>query len=203
MNNYKSITDFVETINAGYQYLDVALLNAGISNRVYTISPEGWEETLQVNTISTTLLGLLLLPKLRVPKRDQGNAHMIIVSSGLHAGVTANDIDPRAQNVLKACNEPARFETAMGGNRQYAVSKLLIMFAVKKLAALATSPGGEPQVLVTSCCPGAAITGRSSRYNLFLSGFLSKSSVGALCRRIEMLTPEIDNRARTSVQSLV
>lgn len=28
------------------------------------------------------------------------------------------------------------------------------MYALKPLAALATSPGGTPEVIVTSCCPG-------------------------------------------------
>ena len=166
MNSYKSISEFTETINTRYQTLDVALLNAGISNRLYSVSPEGWEETLQVNTISTTLLGLLLLPKLRASKRDQSSVHMVIVSSGLHKGVTAQEIGAGSENVLAACNDSeSRFASVGGGQRQYAISKLLIMFVVKQLAALGTSPGGKPEVLVTSCCPGACITDLGRQYN--------------------------------------
>lgn len=166
MNSYTSIMEFANCVNSRCKYLDVALLNAGISNRLYTVSPGGWEETLQVNTISTTLLALLLLPKLRASKRDQDDVHMVIVSSGFHAGVTAEEISVGSEDILAACNDcEARFAAAGGGNRQYAISKLLIMFVVKDLAALATSRGGEPQVLVTSCCPGACITDLGRQYN--------------------------------------
>lgn len=165
MNSYKSIMDFAKTIDTECQYLDVALLNAGISNRLYAVSPEGWEETLQVNTISTALLGLLLLPKLRASKRNQRDTHMVIVSSEVHAGVTAENLGAGSENVLKACNDAADRFTAGGGQGQYAISKALKMYVVKQLAALATTLAGEPQVLVTACCPGACITDLGRQYD--------------------------------------
>ena len=166
MNSYKSIKEFVDTISTKYEYLDVALLNAGISNRLYSTSPEGWEETLQVNTLSTALLALLLLPKLRASRRDQGDAHLVIVSSGLHGGVTGKEISAGSENILASCNDSeARFAAAGGGTRQYAISKLLVMFVVKEIAALGTTAGGEPVVLVTACCPGACITDLGRQYN--------------------------------------
>ena len=165
MNNYKSITDFSESINTNYQYLHVALLNAGISNRLYAVSPEGWEETLQVNTISTALLALLLLPKLKASKRDQRDIHMVIVSSEVHAGVTAENLGAGSRNVLEACNNAADRFAAGGGQGQYAISKVLKMYVVKELATLAINSGGEPQVLVTACCPGACITDLGRQYN--------------------------------------
>ena len=165
MNSYKSIKEFVDTISTKYDDLHVALLNAGISNRLYSISPEGWEETLQVNTLSTTLLALLLLPKLRASRRNQDDVHMVIVSSGLHAGVTAKEIDASSENILAACNDSEARFAAGSGVRQYAISKLLVMFVVKELAALGTTAGGEPAVLVTTCCPGACITDLGRQYN--------------------------------------
>ena len=165
MNSYKSIKEFVDTVSTKYDDLHVALLNAGISNRLYSISPEGWEETLQVNTLSTTLLALLLLPKLRASRRNQDDVHMVIVSSGLHAGVTGKEIDAGSENILAACNDSEARFAAGGGVRQYAISKLLIMFVVKELAALGTTAGGEPAILVTTCCPGACITDLGRQYN--------------------------------------
>ena len=168
MNSYDSIKNFAEIINSRYQCLDVALLNAGVSNRLYSVSPEGWEETLQVNTISTALLALLLLPKLRASKRDENYPHMVIVSSGLYTGVTANELGVESgtpKDILKGCNDSADRFAAGYGMRQYSISKLLVMFVVRELAALSTTPGGEPEVLVTSCCPGACVTDLGRQYN--------------------------------------
>ena len=165
MNSYKSIKEFADAISTKYNYLDVALLNAGISNRLYSISPEGWEETLQVNTLSTTLLALLLLPKMRASRRDHGDVHMVVVSSELHAGVTAKEISAGSENILAACNDSEARFAAGGGNRQYSISKLLVMFVVKEIAALGTTAGGEPEVPVTACCPGACITDLGRQYN--------------------------------------
>lgn len=168
MNSYDSIKKFAKTIDSRYQNLDVALLNAGISNRLYSVSPEGWEETLQVNTISTALLALLLLPKLRASKRDERDSHMVIVSSGLYAGVTAEELgigSESPRNILKSLHDSEDRFAAGNGMRQYSISKLLVMFVVRELAALATTPGGEPEVLVTSCCPGACITDLGRQYN--------------------------------------
>ena len=168
MNSYGGIRSFAEIINSQYQNLDVALLNAGISNRLYSVSPEGWEETLQVNTISTALLALLLLPKLRASKRNESDPHMVIVSSGLYTSVTAEElgVGPEPpENILKGLSDSADRFAAGKGMRQYSISKLLAMFIVRELAALATTPGGEPEVLVTSCCPGACVTDLGRQYN--------------------------------------
>ena len=162
MNSYDSVKSFASHVCSRYQALDVALLNAGISNRTYSVSPEGWEETLQVNTLSTSLLALLLLPKLRVSERDYGPTHMVIVSSSLYSGIKREELSLEPRNVLKACSDSAN---NFAGQRQYAKSKLFIMYAVKELAALATTSGGEPQVIVTSCCPGACVTNLGRQYN--------------------------------------
>ena len=172
LNSYKSVTDFAKLVDARYRDLDVVILNAGISNRVYAVSPEGWEETLQVNTLSTFLLALFLLPKMRASKRGPANAHMVIVSSQLYTSVTAEEISAGSENILKACSDSeGRFAAATGGNRQYSISKLLLMFAMKKLASSVMSPGDEPQVLVTACCPGAALTDLGRQYNRWYERF--------------------------------
>ena len=68
MDNFQSVKSFAERVESELERLDVALLNAGVVSRTFKLSPEGWEETLQVNVLATALLALLLLPKLRASK---------------------------------------------------------------------------------------------------------------------------------------
>ena len=134
--------------------LDVAVLNAGVHMPAYEPSPYGWEETLQVNMLSTALLAILLLPKLRASRRDgEAPPALEIVGSGSHKRTS---IPPEkrtaAGGVLRAYNDRATYASYM----QYGVSKVLVQLLVQKLAELTRRPGtsGEPDVLVLAVCPG-------------------------------------------------
>ncbi len=163
MNSYASIVAFVERINADFERIDVAVLNAGLLNRIYCKSPEGWEETLQVNTISTALLALLLLPKLRAAKSGSwGLANLVVVSSGNHTRVKRSSLPSSSENVLRACNANTG---TYNGQLQYNVSKVFVMYVFRALSALATSQNGEPQVLVTACCPGFCVSDLARPYD--------------------------------------
>ncbi|TID18581.1 short-chain dehydrogenase [Venturia nashicola] len=78
MLSYLSIKTFAAKANKSLERLDIVVLNAGIMPPAPSVNPYsfrrksgyktsqyGWEETLQVNTLSTVYLALLLLPKLR------------------------------------------------------------------------------------------------------------------------------------------
>ena len=62
MNSYDSIRNFTKRASS-LDHIDVAVLNAGVYKVTYEESRYGWEETLQVNVLSTALIGLLLLQK--------------------------------------------------------------------------------------------------------------------------------------------
>ncbi|MCJ1259414.1 hypothetical protein MMC24_007251 [Lignoscripta atroalba] len=116
-------------------------------------------KTLQVNTLSTALLGLLMLPKLRASRQTSSTAaygnllHLVIISSGWHELSKRSEL-PTMDNILEGVN--AEFRGPFHGQHQYGLSKVLVMFAMKQLAALSTSPTGGPSVFVTACCPGAS-----------------------------------------------
>ena len=77
----------------------------------------------QVNTVSTALLGALLLPKLKASKSQEFTPVLELVSSGNHYYV---DIDPkiRAQDdVLEAASHPYSYSPFA----QYDLSKLFLM----------------------------------------------------------------------------
>ena len=76
MDSFQSVKSFADRVGSELERLDVALLNAGLISRTFKLSPEDWEETLQVNVLATALLALLLLPKLRASKTPGSTPHL-------------------------------------------------------------------------------------------------------------------------------
>lgn len=149
MNSFSSVKAFAARVNREVERLDVASLNAGVAVRKYEKSLEGWEETLQVNTLSTALLASLLMPKLQATGTDEEPAHMALTSSMLHAMVEPAWVNTDG-SILDRLNSRDGFSMA----RQYNSSKLFIEYIVKEIAALVTEPSGKVKVIVTSLCPG-------------------------------------------------
>lgn len=158
MNSFASVKQFADRVNSELPKLDVALLNAGVIQPGYIASPEGWEEMLQVNTLSTVLLGLLLLPKLQETRRNGTQSSDVpclsFVSSGTHkmVDVTSFRKGRESEHVLRYLNDKSNFP----GRQQYGNTKLLLEYAKTSIADLASvrSPDGQVNVIVNSSCPG-------------------------------------------------
>jgi len=145
MSDYESIKAFAKRVDT-LDHLDVAVLNAGIYSVAYEQSKYGWENTLQTNTLSTVLLGLLLLPKLRSSKGTSiDKAVLEIVGSGRHEVAQITPDHDGSENLLESFNHKDDFS----GSRQYQMSKLFVQYAMKRIAKLAVD-----DVIVTSVCPG-------------------------------------------------
>lgn len=153
MDHFESVKTFAARIETELPRLDIAVLNAGVQTAKYTVSPEGWEETLQVNTLSTALLAILLLRKLEQSKSPASMPHLHIVGSTRHWAVQASDIYGQP-NLLQKFNSPKDFNHF----KSYDISKLLIMYVVRELAARKTAEAGEPSIVINSSCPGAVQT---------------------------------------------
>ena len=171
MDSYESIKTFANRV-AALDNLDVAILNAGVFMVDYRTSSYGWEETLQVNVLSSTLLALLLLPKLRQSHLDPV---LEFVNSGRHRVVTANSLESRLQssNLLAAYNAADSFSS----NGQYAISKLLQMYVMQTLARWMRPEGvaeARPRVLVMAVCPGACRSQLSRGYEGFWINILRR-----------------------------
>lgn len=152
MNSYDSITDFT-TRASQLDRLDVAVLNAGVYCVNYHQSEYGWEETLQVNVLSTALLALLLLSKLRQTPSTSDNGRttrpvLELVSSRRHEAVTLSEEQKNAENLLEKFNEEATFRSSL----QYKFSKLCVMCILDVLA----SGTKSSEVVITAVCPGFA-----------------------------------------------
>jgi NAD(P)-dependent dehydrogenase (short-subunit alcohol dehydrogenase family) len=146
MSTLASTQAFAERVKAEVQTIDFVLLNAGLLNRNFKLGKEGYEETIQVNALSTALLGLLLLPWMK--EAGRGKAHLGVVTSGLHRSV-AIDEWPQG-DVLGYLSKEENWPR----KGMYASSKLLTQYVVNEIAKLAVGDEGKVEVIVNPICPG-------------------------------------------------
>lgn len=86
LSSYESVKGFC-TRASKLERLDAVVENAGIATPVFEMA-EGMESTITVNVISTFLMALLLLPKLRADAAKHNFApHLTIVASNAHEQV--------------------------------------------------------------------------------------------------------------------
>ena len=107
-DSFASIQTLTNRVNEKIARLDIALLNAGVSKAEFGLSSEGWEETIQVNLLSTVFLALLLIPKLQSSKTAQWRPRLSFVDSIGHKSVHKFK-GQDAPNVLEALNKPHNF----------------------------------------------------------------------------------------------
>lgn len=144
MTSFESVVAFAKKAET-LDHLDVAVLNAGVRKAKYGQSAHGWEEDLQVNTLSTNLLGILLLPKLKASKQVTGRPAVLeFVNSGLHRSAMLGPEAQKASNIVEFYNQPQNFSEAS----QYKFTKLFLMHTARILSEK-VSPG---DVIITSIC---------------------------------------------------
>lgn len=168
MSNFASVKNFANRVNTELPRVDVALLNAGVWNRDYTKSSEGWEETLQINTLSTSLLALLLLPKLKESSTLSDPTHLSIVSSQQFVRAKAESLRTDGP-LLDHLNSEERFQ----GPKQYGISKLLLEYMIKTLATLVRNDDGTVHVIINTVSPGFCASSLGRQYNRFYERWLS------------------------------
>lgn len=180
MLSYESVVAFAKRANQ-LEQLDIVILNAGVRRTSYHVSGHGWEEDLQVNTLSTTLLAILLLPQLKAMKQRTGKAPILeFVNSGLHQNAVVPSAAREEPNVLAYYNNPDVFKE---GN-QYSYSKVFLMYGANQLASEISSE----DVIVTSVCPGWVFTdlgrdhyfpGIAVVFSIFIFLFMRSPAQGA------------------------
>ncbi|KAJ6581906.1 hypothetical protein B0H19DRAFT_929440 [Mycena capillaripes] len=156
MAEFRSVKQFAEKANSTLTRLDGAILNAGIHAGKWDVTPDGWEKTLQVNVLSTGLLGILLLPLLQSttrlppphPDASQTPPHLTFTGSG--ALFLANFPEKSATKILQALND----EEKSNHKDRYPTSKLLDLFLAREIAALPRAEG----VVVNVVDPGLCIS---------------------------------------------
>ena len=131
MSSFAGTLAFAERVKAEVKKLDVVLLNAGLFPTSFRLSQEGWEESIQVHVLSTSLLALELLPWLK--KLGGGKKHMSFVGSGNHRDLKIGKADGWPQeDVLGFWSQKENFVKL----KMYDVSKLMEQYVVNEIAKL-------------------------------------------------------------------
>jgi len=185
MARFESVKKFARRAET-LERLDGALLNAGINGCVWETTNDGWERMLQVNALSTGLLGLLLLPLLHVTAaRPDASPHLTITGSA--AMFFSSFPEKRAPNILQALNEPSK--SALGD--RYSVSKLFNLYTVREIARLPQALGVVVNVVEPGFCVSELM--REHHYNSFVTYIYSRigwsSAKGALNLLYAVLKP--------------
>lgn len=166
LSQFASVKAFADRVDREVGVLDIAVLNAGLWNRDYTLAVEegSWEETLQVNTLSTTLLALLLLPKLRDSvSHESGPAHLTVVSSQQFVRVKTGSLQTPSPEItlLQHLNDPQHY----AGPKQYGVSKLLLEYMLKRTADRVRHENGTVPVVINTVSPGLCASSLGRTYD--------------------------------------
>lgn len=110
LQSYDSVKAFVSQAN-GLERLDAILENAGIMSKYFKMVG-GFESVITTNVISTILLALLILPKLReTASRYNVQPHLSIVTSDLH--YLAKFPERNSPDIFDALNEEEGAQLSM------------------------------------------------------------------------------------------
>ncbi|KAI1425541.1 hypothetical protein F5Y12DRAFT_714030 [Xylaria sp. FL1777] len=208
MNRYDSVVGLVEEmkkIRPGKGGLDFVILNAGLIGTEFTTVDEGWEQNIQVNVLSTTLLALLLLQWMKAERANRSSpAHLSIVGSSSHIDT---DLEAWRKYIAQDGGVLAHYRDRKNfphPNVMYGVTKMMVHYAADELAKLAEGGDGRPEVIINTSCPGIVKTNLARNFTegsriftiaVFLfHGFLGKTAEnGARTLIATALTKENEN----------
>lgn len=109
MNSYDSVKAFAKRASK-LERLDVVLENAGIMSNHFKVV-EGYEVVITTNVISTFLLALLLLPKLKESSEKFNiKPRLTIVASDMH--ILAKFKERNAEDIFAALNDENSFDAS-------------------------------------------------------------------------------------------
>ncbi|KAK7954816.1 NAD(P)-binding protein [Apiospora saccharicola] len=142
LSSYRSVVELAERAK-GLDRLDLAVLNAGLYKLKEEFNPQtGFDEDVQVNYLSNSLLMVLLLPILQrttqPPAAPGGGGRLVLVSSD--TACWAKFEERHARPLLGAFRQKTP-GWSMG--ERYGTSKLLGQFFFRRLAARSGSGSGS------------------------------------------------------------
>jgi NAD(P)-dependent dehydrogenase (short-subunit alcohol dehydrogenase family) len=127
--------------------------NAGILTSKFTVAEDN-ESHITINVISATLLGLLVLPKLKETAHKFGVKTRLSFNGSNLQYIAKYKEGETSGSILDALSKK---EGADIGDR-YGVSKLLLLYTVRELAARSPLRSEEHKVIINYLTPGACDT---------------------------------------------
>ncbi|KAI1423484.1 short-chain dehydrogenase/reductase [Xylaria sp. FL1777] len=154
LSSFDSVQAFVQDINETVPELHVVQLCAGIMTPSFATSAEGYENAFQVNVLSTALMAILLLDKVKktaAAGSDDGYIPHITFLNSVATQDVLGEWIPEDQTLIQRINDPAKFDHVS----QYYLVKLAARYFIEGLAAHCSksSPGGETNIIVNCSCP--------------------------------------------------
>ncbi|KAF3038991.1 hypothetical protein E8E12_004364 [Didymella heteroderae] len=147
MSSYKSVLDFAARAEKKLERLDVALLSAGISAGKFEIFEQD-ESTITVNVVSTFLLALALLPKLKATSaRFNTRPNLTVVASDVHFVTQFKEKDVPEGQIFAKLSEPTN-----DMQERYFVSKMMEVLVVRAWAD--RKPASQIPVTINFVNPG-------------------------------------------------
>ncbi|GAA5926144.1 hypothetical protein JCM3775_005216 [Rhodotorula graminis] len=162
-SSFASVRSFAKELSESVPRLDFAVLNAGVANTQHIETKDGWSEDIQVNVISTGLLGVLLLPKLQETAKlpQPSGAQPANLKPQLH--LVASEVHwwlrPSTAKILVEASDAGRllettstpeYRKQVPYDEIYNTTKLLCILMARKIGGLSASQG----IQVTSSSPG-------------------------------------------------
>ncbi len=163
--------DFAARVNRRVPKLHVLQLVAGIAAKDFKRSPDGHELGLQINVLSTALMALLLLPKVRETAVAEGPSgfvpHISFVNSAAHREVDPKDLpaEGSGETLIQRLDDESKFDT----RKEYFLVKLAGIFVVRGLAERI----GNDRIVVNASCPGLCKTNMGRDFPLAARVFMS------------------------------
>lgn len=147
MASYSSVHAFAARCEQELDRIHVAVLNAALGKLKFERTEEKpqHETTLQVNYLSTALLAILLIPKMKPSPSSPEPGHLTFITSDASLGVKL--AGSGQIRFLDSMDQPETFR----GFQQYATSKLLVTMFGARLADMIDSD----EVIINCCNPGA------------------------------------------------
>ncbi|KAF9485523.1 retinol dehydrogenase 12 [Pholiota conissans] len=171
LSKFSSVKEFVERFTKSEERLDILVANAAVTPAPkFEATEDGWEPTLQVNNIATSLLALELLPLMvETAKAHHTTPRVVVVSSEVHYWTKIPKEVVNSANPLRLFGTDKKYMAKKLGSR-YEDSKLLNILFVRAL----NERLQHKSIIVNSPNPGYCHSNiRRNFTGVFLSAIIS------------------------------
>ncbi|KAJ7799135.1 hypothetical protein B0H14DRAFT_2388227 [Mycena olivaceomarginata] len=132
--NFASVKHFADRFEREGGRLDILVENAAIGSFTHKPTNDGWDISLQVNHLSTSLLALLLLPAMiKTAHQYSTTPRLVVVSSGAHYWLNINKNLYEDPEVLKTLGSAEYCADPKNMQGRYPLTKLFNIFFIRAL----------------------------------------------------------------------
>ncbi|KAK4501660.1 hypothetical protein PRZ48_007469 [Zasmidium cellare] len=198
MANANSVKAFARRAES-LDRLDAAILNAGVQTMKWSTAGD-YESHIAINTINTTLLSMLLLPKLQASAKETGQrGRLTTVGSDLMYFANLAELETTG-SIVQSLSDEARSRSWF--SQRYAQSKILLFWLTHELSK--RNPlTQDSNVLITVVTPGGCesdlfrddIGPVGKAIFKFMSGLFSRTTEVGARTYVHAVSSELDAEA--------